>query len=102
MHAPCERHSLHCELMGTIYPEYLKVDGRGDLKWHKWLVLFSGACLCGSEASLLMHPFVNFSPVQDQLMLYLKEERFIQVTLEDHEKAVTAHLGHMKREFGPQ
>lgn len=89
MHAPCEPHSLHWELMETIYPEAPKVDGRGDLTWLRWLILFSGACLCDSDAS-----FVNFSPVQDQSDA-LKEERFIQVTLRDHERAVIADLEFM-------
>lgn len=49
-----------------------------------------------------MSSFVNFSPVQDQSMLYLKEEGFIQVTLDVRERAATAVLDYVKGEYGPQ
>ena len=45
--------------------------------------MFSDAGLCAFEAAFLMRLFVNFSPVQDQLMLYLKDKHFIPVTLEE-------------------
>ena len=95
MHAPCEPHSLHWELMETIYPEATKVDGRGDLPWLRWLILFSGACLCGSDASFCK--FLSRPGPIDAL----KEERFMQVTLRDHERTVIADLSHVKRKFGP-
>lgn len=64
--------------------------------------MFSRTCLHASEASFLMSSFVNFSPVQDQSMLYLKEEGFIQVTLDVSERAATAVLDYVKGEYGPQ
>lgn len=35
-------------------------------------------------------------------MLYLKEEGFIQVTLDVRERAATAVLDYVKGEYGPQ
>ena len=59
--------------------------------------MFSHTCLHAIEASILKHPFVNFSSVQDQSMLYLKEKGFIQVL----EMAVTAILGYVRMVYEP-
>lgn len=95
MHAPCEPHSLHWELMKLFILKPQKVDGRGDLTWLRWLILFSGACLCDSDASFCK--FLSSPGPVDAL----KEERFIQVTLRDHERAVIADLSHVKEEIWP-
>ena len=51
--------------------------------------------MCGSDASFCK--FLSSPGPIDAL----KEERFIQVTLRDHERAVIADLSHVKRKFGP-
>lgn len=101
MYAPCEFQSLHWDLMRSIYVEALGLMGEEILN-------SIGSCSCFHAPvdmplrHFLMSPFVHFSPAQEQMMLYLKEEGFIQVTLKDRERAITAVLGCVKREYGPQ